>query len=117
MPEASIIEEIYAEKTGWIFDVNAEAFGKAVLVLGGGRTCAEADIDPAVGISDLIQVGEDVHPGDVLFRYHANDPERLAQAKELLDSAITLADSEVRPPDLVHQVMMPEDLSPIQRTP
>ncbi|MDA3874723.1 MAG: thymidine phosphorylase, partial [Kiritimatiellae bacterium] len=93
LPRASDIEEIPAASEGWVADVDAEAVGRAVLVLGGGRTRSEDTIDHAVGISHLVQVGERVQSGQALYHLHSNHPDRAKMAKELLQSAITLGDS------------------------
>ena len=85
-----------AKVDGFVGDVDAEAIGRAVLVLGGGRTRSEDPIDPAVGISGLVGVGEPVSKGDPLMRIHSNDPDRLQQALEHLENAVSI--SETAPP-------------------
>ncbi len=93
LPQASDIEEIPATSDGWVVDVDADAVGRAVLVLGGGRTRSEENIDHAVGISHLVQIGEHIHSGHPLYHLHSNHSDRAEKAKELLDNAITLGDS------------------------
>jgi pyrimidine-nucleoside phosphorylase len=92
LPTASQIEEVKAIRDGYVTDVDADAVGRAVLVLGGGRTQSTDKIDHAVGISDLLQPGEKVARDQPLFRLHSNQPQRAEQAKELLKNAITLGD-------------------------
>lgn len=94
LPQASTIEEITATTEGWVADVDADAVGRAMLVLGGGRTRAEDGIDHAVGISHLVQIGERIQSGQPLYRLHSNHTDRAEKAKKLLDNAITLGESE-----------------------
>jgi len=96
-----------APESGIVSDVDAEAIGRAVLVLGGGRTKAEDDIDPAVGISQLVQIGESVSKGDPLMRIHSNDPQRLAQATELLQDAVTLSDTAPAASSIILERILP----------
>jgi pyrimidine-nucleoside phosphorylase len=93
LAQAKSIETLYADQEGYITDVDAEAFGRAVLVLGGGRTKSEDKIDPAVGISDLVQPGEHVTQGAALYKLHSNDVERADKAKELLHDAISIGET------------------------
>ncbi|WFB35202.1 thymidine phosphorylase [Kiritimatiellota bacterium B12222] len=93
LPQASCIEDLPAKASGFITDINADAVGRAVLVLGGGRTKSEDHIDHAVGISDLCQIGDAIETGQALLRLHSNQPNRKQQALELLADAITIGDS------------------------
>lgn len=97
-----------AERDGVVADVDAEAIGRAVLVLGGGRTKTDDHIDPAVGISALVQIGESVSKGETLMRIHSNNSDRLQQAQELLRNAITLADSAPRQVPVILERILPQ---------
>jgi len=108
LPAARIQEDFAAETNGWVTDLDADRFGRAVLVLGGGRTKAEDRIDHAVGISHLVHIGDQVQKGAPLYRIHANHPDRLAQARDLLRGAITLSSSPGDTPALIHARMMPQ---------
>ncbi|MEX2606021.1 MAG: thymidine phosphorylase [Kiritimatiellia bacterium] len=93
LPQASSVEKIPASADGVVTDVDADAVGRAVLVLGGGRTRSEDSIDHAVGISRLVQIGEPVQSGQPLYQLHSNHPDRADKAKQLLHSAITIGDT------------------------
>ncbi|MGA0368454.1 MAG: thymidine phosphorylase [Kiritimatiellia bacterium] len=88
---AAANREIYpAAEEGFVQDVDADAVGRAVLVLGGGRTKTADRVDHAVGISDLLQPGENVRKGQALCLLHSNDSRRADQARDLLKNAFTL---------------------------
>jgi pyrimidine-nucleoside phosphorylase len=108
LPKASRIEPLAAEASGWIADVDADRIGRAVLVLGGGRTRAEDGVDHAVGISDLVSPGREIEKGQPLLTLHSNDDARHAEALRLLEGAVTISQEPVEAPTLIYERMMPE---------
>jgi len=97
LPQASIVETIYAESSGYVAQMNALCVAHATLELGAGRARKTDAIDPAVGVVVHKKVGDWVEAGDVLFTVHANDAEKLARAKAHLHDALALADSAQAP--------------------
>ena len=59
-------QHIYSTKKGRITGINAYAFGKLSLDLGGGRVTKEDKIDNTVGILLNKKIGDDVEIGDIL---------------------------------------------------
>ena len=96
-----------APQRGIVSDVDAEAIGRAVLVLGEGRTQAEDEIDPSVGISHLVQIRESVEQGTPLFTIHSNHTNRRTQALELLKNAVTLSQHSPLDPSPITQHILP----------
>ncbi|MGN1147139.1 MAG: pyrimidine-nucleoside phosphorylase [Lachnospiraceae bacterium] len=94
LPAAAIVEELKAEKTGYISHIACDEVGICSLLLGGGRETKESTIDLAVGIVLQKKRGDFVHAGDTLAVLHANDRERLAAARERLYSAYTITDKK-----------------------
>jgi len=87
LPTAKIQEEYPAPYDGFVSEVNADAVGRACIVLGAGRKKTEDPVDFAVGISDLVKIGDKVEKGQPLLMIHANDKHRMAEAEKLLDTA------------------------------
>ncbi|HMP89747.1 MAG TPA: thymidine phosphorylase [Kiritimatiellia bacterium] len=87
LPKAKIVEEYSAPHEGYVAGVNAEAIGRACIVLGAGRKKTEDPVDFAVGISDLVKIGDKVEKGSPLLMIHANDRIKLADAEKLLADA------------------------------
>ncbi|MDD3179832.1 MAG: thymidine phosphorylase [Opitutaceae bacterium] len=85
-----------ASARGHVAGVDALKIGHAVMALGGGRAAVTDRIDHAAGVSDLLKIGEPVTACTRLCTLHANDPARLARARELVEAAITFA--PVAPP-------------------
>lgn len=107
LARADRVEPVPSVEGGHVADVNADAVGRAVLVLGGGRTRAEDGIDHAVGISGLVTPGQRVERGEPLYHLHANDTARLDKAKSLLRDAIRVSPDPVPNPNLILERRMP----------
>jgi thymidine phosphorylase len=58
------------------------------MALGGGRASVTDKVDHAVGIADLIKIGEPVAAGTRLCTLHVNDDEKAARAEALIREAI-----------------------------
>jgi pyrimidine-nucleoside phosphorylase len=107
LPQAKIVEDIVAPAgaAGFVARVDALRVGHAAMALGAGRENAQSRIDHAVGITDLVKIGEPVKPGARLARIHANDPDRLSAARELLRAGIGFAPAPPAPEPLVREIV------------
>jgi len=107
LPLAQIVEDAVApaNASGFVARVDALKMGHAAMALGAGRENAQAKVDHAVGITDLVKIGEPIAPGARLARIHANDPERLAAARGLVLSAIGFSSSPPAPEPLVREIV------------
>jgi thymidine phosphorylase len=107
MPTAKLRVEVTApaDARGYVTAVDALRCGHAVMALGGGRAAVSARIDHAVGLAELIKVGEPVEPGTRLVTIHANDPQKAARAEALVRGAITFASSAPTADKLIHDLI------------
>ncbi|MEF3046846.1 thymidine phosphorylase [Pseudotabrizicola sp. L79] len=71
LPAAPITREVPALDDGYIARIDCEALGNAVVHLGGGRLRAGDKVNPSVGLSDLIGLGEEIGAGVPLAMVHA----------------------------------------------
>ncbi|MDF3059314.1 MAG: pyrimidine-nucleoside phosphorylase [Rariglobus sp.] len=101
LPQAKHVRELKAERAGWVQEVVALDVALAALQLGAGRVRAEDAVDPAVGFTRLVKVGERVEAGAVLACIHANDTARLETAAAILGEAIVTGDGPVTPEPLI----------------
>jgi pyrimidine-nucleoside phosphorylase len=95
MPIAPLIETINAARSGYVSQVNARIVGESSVALGAGRAAKADVIDHSVGFVIHKKVGDPVVADDPLFTIHANDPEKLAQARERVLSAYQFSDLPV----------------------
>jgi thymidine phosphorylase len=77
-----------ADAQGFISEVDALKCGQAIMALGGGRAAVTDKVDHAVGIADLVKIGEPVGAGTLLCTLHVNDETKGARAEALMREAI-----------------------------
>ena len=97
LPEAPIKSVIEASRKGNIAQVHARTVGETAVVLGAGRKTKGESIDPSVGISVLVKVGEHVESGQPLFVVHARDEGSMEEARSSLRSAVKIVEEPVKP--------------------
>lgn len=102
LPEASVIRPVKAARAGYISAIDGEALGLAVVGLGGGRQVESDVIDPAVGFSEVVRLGDRVEVGDNLLRLHASREDAAANAENAVRSAIVISDEMPDIPPLIH---------------
>jgi pyrimidine-nucleoside phosphorylase len=85
-----------ADAKGYVSEVDALKCGHAIMALGGGRAAVTDQVDHAVGITDLIKIGERASPGTRLCTLHVNDDPKGAKAEALVREAIKF--TPVAPP-------------------
>ena len=90
LPEAPVIREVPAPATGTISAIQGEALGLAVVALGGGRQVESDIVNPAVGLSDVVALGDKVTKGQPLARVHAAREAQADAAVQAVQSAITI---------------------------
>ncbi len=105
LPQAKHQVALTAAQSGYVAEVDAMEVALAALRLGAGRAKAEDAIDPAVGVSDLVKVGERVEADSRLCTIHANDESALAEAKTILSTAISLIEKPVTAPRLIGKMI------------
>ncbi len=103
LPEAPVIQEIPAPRSGIVTAMAGEALGLAVVDLGGGRQVETDTVDPAVGLSDMVRLGDRVQKGQPLGRVHAAREGQADAAVAAVQAAITVGDSAPDLPPLIHE--------------
>ncbi|SMY08776.1 thymidine phosphorylase [Flavimaricola marinus] len=101
LPSAPYIVDVKAPDAGHVAAWDGEALGLIVVDLGGGRRVETDKVDPAVGISDVVDIGVKVGPRDVLARVHARTREDAEAAATAVLQTVTIGDKPaIRP--LIH---------------
>ncbi|HWL70841.1 MAG TPA: hypothetical protein VNS22_21040, partial [Geminicoccus sp.] len=72
-----------------------------IIGLGGGRTRPDQAIDHAVGLSDVLEVGEATGPDRPLLMVHARDEAAAEAAMARLRPAFEVGPEPAAPPPLV----------------
>ena len=105
LPQAEIIEQVAAPRSGYLQSIHARIIGETVVVLGGGRSKKGDAIDYAVGVEIHHKVGDHLQDGETLFTLHANDQASLEQAREQLLEAHIWSDRSVDPLPLFYGIV------------
>jgi thymidine phosphorylase len=85
---APIVRPWPAKTAGVVKKMDAELIGRAAVLLGAGRSTADAAIDFAVGFSGIKKVGEKVNADEPLLSVHARDERSFHLASAHLEKAI-----------------------------
>ncbi len=92
LPKAPIVGDVTAPATGRITSIDGEALGLAVVGLGGGRNVETDPINPAVGLTEMVGLGDSVSRGDPLCVVHAADEDAAVAAAMAVQAAISIGD-------------------------
>ncbi|WP_108816226.1 thymidine phosphorylase [Loktanella sp. Alg231-35] len=103
LPKAPIVGDVTAPATGRITAIDGEALGLAVVGLGGGRNVETDQINPAVGLTEMIGLGDSVTRGDPLCVVHAADEDAAVAAAMAVQAAVTIGDGATSTGPLILQ--------------
>ncbi len=95
LPQAAVQTVLKAQQGGFLTAVHARRIAEVAHGLGAGRTRAGEAINPAVGVSHLVKVGERVEAGGVLCRVHAATSEVAGVANQQLNTAFEIEPNPV----------------------
>ncbi len=102
--------EVHAEADGVATAIDTRRLGVAVVQLGGGRTRADQAVDHAVGLTDVIALGEDARTKPLAV-VHARTDAAAAAAAEAVRAAVTLGDDAPGATPVVVRRLGPEDVA------
>ncbi len=105
LPAAKNQIPLPAPASGYLARADAEAIGRASLLLGAGRTKTTDAIDHAVGLSGLKKIGEAVEIGEPLCIIHSNGHEDEHQLFQTLETAFVITAEPAEPPPLMIEIL------------
>lgn len=103
LPEANVIRAVTAPDAGVVQAIEGEALGHAVVALGGGRVVESDQIDPSVGLSEVVSLGAEVRKGQTLAVVHAARPDQAERAIKAVRAAFTLGPKAPEIPALLRE--------------
>jgi thymidine phosphorylase len=104
LPKAPVVKPVLASAAGHIAAINGEALGLAVVALGGGRRVETDKINPSVGFTDMIGLGQAVAKGDPLCMVHAASDGDAAAAMASVQAAITIGKAVTLGPLIIERI-------------
>ncbi|WP_058912140.1 thymidine phosphorylase [Entomohabitans teleogrylli] len=93
LPVAPFSKAVYADRAGFVAQMDTRALGMAIVAMGGGRRQASDTIDYSVGFSDMARLGESVDGQRPLAVIHAQDEARWQAAASALKASIDIDDA------------------------
>jgi thymidine phosphorylase len=93
LPSAPVVRDVTAPHSGFVTAMDGHALGMAVVHMGGGRTKGGERIDPAVGLSNVCELGEPVDRDVLIATIHARSLEDADIAQAALLRAISIGDT------------------------
>ncbi len=105
LPHAPVVRAVHATASGYVAAVDPMAIAQAVLLLGTGRSNAAAQIDHAVGLTNLVKTGEAVRAGARLCTVHARNDSHLNAVLEQISAAFEIGPQRTEPPPLVDELI------------
>jgi thymidine phosphorylase len=90
LPAAPVVGDIMAPHAGVVTAIDGEALGFAVVALGGGRKVESDRINPAVGLTNMVCLGEKVVQNQPLCMVHAASEDAAQAAAVAVQNAVTI---------------------------
>jgi len=110
-PKAAYAHTVYADKSGYITAMNAEACGVAAGMLGAGRQTITDTIDFASGIILQAKPNDVIKANAPLGVLYTNDKSTLAEAAALFASAVTIGQIKPKSKPLIAARITKESLA------
>nr|MDP9464748.1 thymidine phosphorylase [Actinomycetota bacterium] len=98
---ATVAQRVDPSRNGYIQSVDTRSVGLAVVALGGGRVRVDDKVDPAVGFTEVIGIGEYVDDERPLAVVHAGGESEAMAAGNALRAACTIGDAPPPPNPVV----------------
>jgi len=108
LPSAKETKQILSGREGYLVRLDAEAVGRASMLLGAGRKTPGDSIDPAAGIILAKKTGDYIKQGEPLAMFHFGERAEPGEAEEAFLSGVEISPSEPLKRRLVHDVVLPE---------
>jgi thymidine phosphorylase len=93
LPRAAEVEEVRADRSGFVTSVEAYGIGVAAWRLGAGRARKEDPVSASAGVLLRKKPGDAVSAGDVLMELRADDASRIPDARDVATAAVTISDA------------------------
>lgn len=104
LDKAEIIRPVYAPNKGIVNAMDTRAIGMSVVAMGGGRRVATDAIDYAVGITDMVSLGEEVNDQTPIAMLHTRTEEQFSQASAELINALHLGEQPTEKPQVFSRI-------------
>ena len=104
-PQASVRDELKADKNGFVAEIAARTIGLASQHTGAGRATKESSIDLAAGVYLYKKVGDVVKAGETLAVFYGNERAKVDAAMAEAKKAFRITDTPCGKPVLIKEII------------
>lgn len=104
-PKSKYHEKLYANKSGYIKEIDCYQIGMASLELGAGRLTIVDKIDPKAGIIFYPKIGDKISKGTLIAEILTDKKEKIEEAKNKMQGAIKYSNEKTKPAKLIHSTI------------
>lgn len=101
----AVVKEVYADRSGYIVQMDAQKVGEASVLLGAGRAQKDDAIDHEAGIRLRKKTGDYAETGEPIAVLYTNRRDTLPAAETLLKSAYVWSDTATEQPPLIYGIV------------
>lgn len=101
LPKAKYIAPIYADKEGYVSQIDTRSVGLGVIMLGGGRVNPDQQINYTTGFTSFCQKGDMVDAKTPLCFIHAEDEDKINEVSQMIRQAIVIKEEQVSPTPVI----------------
>ena len=106
LPLVSETVKVESPRSGFITRVDTTEIGHAIAAIGGGRVRIEDTVDPTVGFTSELKLGDEVRAGDAIGIVYCADSAAAAEAARRIQSAYEIGDARANElPKLVKEII------------
>jgi thymidine phosphorylase len=107
LAKAPIVVPVPCLASGYAYSTDCRGLGLAVVALGGGRVRPQDAIDFAVGLTDLVELGDKVEIGQPLALVHARTQEAAELAVRQVQAAYRIAAEQPAVQPMIYKTIRP----------
>ncbi|HEV8188961.1 MAG TPA: thymidine phosphorylase [Pyrinomonadaceae bacterium] len=97
---------VESPRSGFITTIDTTEIGHAIAAIGGGRVRIEDTVDPTVGFTSELKLGDQVSDGETLGIVYCADPAAASEAARRIKAAYHIGDQPIaQPPKLVKEII------------
>ena len=98
--------KVESPRSGFITTIDTTEIGHAIAAIGGGRVRIEDKVDPTVGFTSELKLGDQVRAGEAIGIVYSADPAAAAEAAHRIQSSYHIGDQPIaEPPKLVKEII------------
>jgi thymidine phosphorylase len=105
LTKAKIITPIEAPISGYVSQMDVRAVGMMIVRIGGGRIDHNSDVNPAVGLTDVVSLGAYVEKGQPLAILHIDDKAQIDIASKEFIEAIDISAQKPQQTQVVFELI------------